>query len=95
MLPLAIFLLGAVLGVAFRIWVLVPASLVALIPAAWIGVNSVSLSQAGVEFVLLVAALQGGYLLGALSHAAMFSRPAPDAAIGKPSADEVHAKSMF
>lgn len=95
MLPLAVFLFGAVLGVTFRIWVLVPASLAALIPAILTGVNSASLSHAAVEFILLIAVLQAGYLLGMLSHAAMFWKPAPDAATDKPSADEAPVKSTF
>jgi hypothetical protein len=95
MLPLAVFLCGAVLVVAFRVWVLVPASLAALIPAIWTGADGASLSQAAAEFIWLIAALQAGYLLGMLSRIAMFAKPAPDAATDKPSAEQAPVKSTF
>jgi membrane protein DedA with SNARE-associated domain len=72
------FLLGAVLGARWRVFVLVPASLL-IVAVAMVAGLSAAESFGWIAFAIMasVASLQGGYLVGAWVRVALFAaRPA-------------------
>ena len=67
-LAMAALLLGAVLGLRFKVLILLPAAVVAV--AIMVTANSIehsSLSMTVVDVVLVLASLQIGYLAGAIA----------------------------
>jgi hypothetical protein len=75
-LAMAAILLGAVLGLRFKVLILLPAAVVAVaIMAAADSVAHNSLSTTAVDVVLVLAGLQMGYLAGAIAAGLMGVAP--------------------
>ena len=79
-LAMAAILLGAVLGLRFKVLILLPAAVVAVaIMAAADSVAHNSLSTTAVDVVLVLAGLQMGYLAGAIAGGLMGVAPHSEA----------------
>ena len=79
-LAMAAILLGAVLGLRFKVLILLPAAVVAVATmAAADSVAHNSLSTAAVDVVLVLAGLQMGYLAGAIAGGLMGVAPHSEA----------------
>ena len=79
-LAMAAILLGAVLGLRFKVLILLPAAVVAVaIMAAADSIEHNSLSTTVVDLVLVLAGLQIGYLAGAIAGGLMGVAPQSEA----------------
>jgi hypothetical protein len=75
-LAMAAILLGAVLGLRFKVLILLPAAVVAVaILAAADSIQHYSLSTTAVDVVLVLAGMQMGYLAGAIAGGLMGVAP--------------------
>ena len=80
-LAMAAILLGAVLGLRFKVLILLPAAVVAvaIMAAAADSIEHSSLSTTVVDVVLVLAGLQMGYLAGAIAGGLMGVAPQSEA----------------
>ena len=79
-LAMAAILLGAVLGLRFKVLILLPAAVVAVaIMIAAASIEHSSLSVTVVDAVLVLAGLQMGYLAGAIAGGLMGVAPHSEA----------------
>ena len=80
MIPAAIllFLVGAVLAWGFRVWILVPISLLAMTAAAVVQIAMDAGFLAGFGYSLVIGLMpQLGYAFGLFARSALSHRPAP------------------
>ena len=79
-LAMAAILLGVVLGLRFKVLILLPAAVVAVaIMAAADSIEHNSLSTTAVDLVLVLAGLQMGYLAGTIAGGLMGVAPQSEA----------------
>ena len=79
-LAMAAILLGAVLGLRFKVLILLPAAVVAVaVMIAAASIEQSSLSVTVVDVVLVLASLQIGYLAGAIAGGLMGVAPHSEA----------------
>ena len=78
-LAMAAILFGAVLGLRFKVLILLPAAIVAVAIMAADSIEHNSLSTTVVDLVLVLAGLQIGYLAGAIAGGLMGVAPQSEA----------------
>jgi len=79
LVAIAFFLVGSVLGWGVRVWILIPAALLALI-GAWVPVlfGNSGLGTPFLRGTLFLVAVQSGYVFGLISCAILSSKPSND-----------------